>query len=291
MKCVEVTDLVVRYEHVTALDGVSLDLAPGTALGIVGPNGSGKSTLLKAIAGLVRPTSGSVRVLETSPRALPPGTIGYVPQAEEVDYGFPVNVRDVVSMGRYPRLAPLAPFRAQDRRAVDDAIAALDLGALQKRRISELSGGQQRRTFVARAIAQQPKLLPAYNQVAVAVARGEQLVGVAANLNEYPLRVGQGAPIAPMFPPEGSPYTNYPMILLANAPHPHAAELLANWYLSKEGQKSLVEQRGAYSVRADVAPAQGNPPLAQLHPWSAGPVSLQAHDALVTEVSQILGSR
>jgi len=68
-------------------------------------------------------------------------------------------VRDVVSMGRYPRLPPLAPFRAEDRRAVDDAIAALDLGALQKRRISELSGGQQRRTFVARAIAQEPKLL------------------------------------------------------------------------------------------------------------------------------------
>jgi ABC-type Mn2+/Zn2+ transport system ATPase subunit len=62
-------------------------------------------------------------------------------------------------MGRYPRLGPLAPFRAQDKRAVDDAIAALDLGNLQKRRISELSGGQQQRTFVARAIAQEPKLL------------------------------------------------------------------------------------------------------------------------------------
>ena len=86
-------------------------------------------------------------------------TIGYVPQAEDVDYDFPVNVRDVVSMGRYPRLGPLRPFRAQDRRAVDEAIAALDIGPLQRNHISELSGGQQRRVFVARAIAQEPKLL------------------------------------------------------------------------------------------------------------------------------------
>ena len=159
MSVVDVRDLVVRYERVTALDGISLDLAAGTALGIVGPNGSGKSTLLKAIAGLVKPAAGTVRVLDTIPSALPPGTIGYVPQAEDVDYSFPVNVRDVVSMGRYPRLGPLAPFRAHDKQAVDDAIAALDLGNLQKRRISELSGGQQQRTFVARAIAQEPKLL------------------------------------------------------------------------------------------------------------------------------------
>ena len=81
------------------------------------------------------------------------------------------------------------------------------------------------------------------------------------------------------------------MVLLANSQHPHAAELLSNWYLSKEGQTALVQQRGAYSVRADVGPAQGNPPLAQLHPWSPGKVTPEAHAALVAEVSQILGSR
>jgi iron(III) transport system substrate-binding protein len=147
------------------------------------------------------------------------------------------------------------------------------------------------REYLVKFAAQQPKLLPAYNQVVLAVARGEQAVGIVSQLNEYPLRVAQGAPIAPVYPPEGSAYTNYPMMLLANSPHPHAAELFANWYLSKEGQATLVKQRGAYSVRADVAPAVGNPPLAQLHPWSPGRVSAQVHDALVAEVSQILGSR
>jgi manganese transport system ATP-binding protein len=156
---VVVDDVVVQYERVRALDGVSLTLAPGTALGIVGPNGSGKSTLLKVVAGLVAPTSGTVRVFGLAPRDVPPGALGYVPQAEDVNFDFPVNVRDVVSMGRYPHVGPFRRFSARDRRAVDDAIAALDLGPLADRHIAELSGGQQQRAFVARAIAQEPQLL------------------------------------------------------------------------------------------------------------------------------------
>jgi manganese transport system ATP-binding protein len=156
---VDVQGVVVRYDRVLALDGVSLTVERGTALGIVGPNGSGKSTLLKTVAGLIKPDAGTVRVFGDAPRMLRPGAIGYVPQIEEVDFSFPVSVRDVVNMGRYPRLGPFAPFRPADRRAVDDAIAALDLGALEKRHIAELSGGQQRRVFVARAIAQEPELM------------------------------------------------------------------------------------------------------------------------------------
>jgi len=156
---VDVQDVVVRYDRVLALDGVSLHIERGTALGIVGPNGSGKSTLLKTIAGLIKPDAGTVRVFGQAPRNLRPGSIGYVPQIEEVDFSFPVSVRDVVSMGRYPRLGPLARFRASDRTAVDEAIAALDLGAFANRHISELSGGQQQRVFVARAIAQEPELM------------------------------------------------------------------------------------------------------------------------------------
>jgi ABC-type Mn2+/Zn2+ transport system ATPase subunit len=159
VSAVVVDRVVVRYDGVTALNGISVAVDAGTALGIVGPNGSGKSTLLKTVAGLVRPSSGSVRVFDRLPRELPAGTIGYVPQVEEVDFQFPVTVRDVVEMGRYPRLGPFVPFRARDRRAVDEAIAALDLGALQHRHISELSGGQQQRAFLARAVAQEPKLL------------------------------------------------------------------------------------------------------------------------------------
>jgi manganese transport system ATP-binding protein len=156
---VDVQGIVVRYDRVLALDGVSLSVQRGTALGIVGPNGSGKSTLLKTVAGLIRPDAGTVRVFGTEPAALKPGSIGYVPQIEEVDFTFPVSVRDVVAMGRYPRLGPFAPFRAADRQAVDAAIAALDLGPYAGRRISELSGGQQQRVFVARALAQEPELL------------------------------------------------------------------------------------------------------------------------------------
>jgi ABC-type Mn2+/Zn2+ transport system ATPase subunit len=159
VNAVEVRNLHVRYERVEALQGVSFDLPRGTALGIVGPNGSGKSTLLKAVAGLIRPTEGSVRVDGRPPRELPPGTIGYVPQIEDVDWNFPVSVRDVVAMGRFPRAAPFRPFSAHDRSAVNGAIEALDLGALADRHISALSGGQQQRTFVARAIAQEPQLL------------------------------------------------------------------------------------------------------------------------------------
>ncbi len=156
---VVVDDVVVQYERVRALDGVSLTVTAGAALGIVGPNGSGKSTLLKTVAGLVKPARGTVRVFGIAPGNLPAGSIGYVPQVEDADFNFPVNVRDVVSMGRYPHLGPFGRFSAHDRRAVDDAIAALDLGALVDRHISELSGGQQQRAFVARAIAQEPRLL------------------------------------------------------------------------------------------------------------------------------------
>jgi manganese transport system ATP-binding protein len=156
---VVVESVVVQYERVRALDGVSLTVTTGAALGIVGPNGSGKSTLLKTVAGLVKPTSGTVRVFGRSPGSLPAGSIGYVPQADDVDFTFPVNVRDVVSMGRYPHLGPFGRFSAHDRSAVDEAIAALDLGKLVNRHISELSGGQQQRAFVARAIAQEPRLL------------------------------------------------------------------------------------------------------------------------------------
>jgi len=159
VNAVEVRNLHVRYERVEALQGVDFDLPRGTALGIVGPNGSGKSTLLKAVAGLIRPTEGSVLVQGRPPRELPPGTIGYVPQIEDVDWNFPVSVRDVVAMGRFPRAAPFRPLSAHDRSAIASAIEALDLGALADRHISALSGGQQQRTFVARAIAQEPQLL------------------------------------------------------------------------------------------------------------------------------------
>ncbi len=159
MIAVDTHGLSVRYDRVVALDGVTFSLSGGVALGIVGPNGSGKSTLLKTIAGLIAPVAGSLTVFGKRPRDLAPGTIGYVPQIEEVDWNFPASVRDVVAMGRYPRLGAFARFTKRDRAAVDAALEALDLTKLAARHISELSGGQQQRAFVARAIAQEPDLL------------------------------------------------------------------------------------------------------------------------------------
>ena len=177
MNAVEVQGL-----RVEALQGVDFTLPRGTALGIVGPNGSGKSTLLKAVAGLVAPTEGTVLVQGMKPRDLPPGTIGYVPQIEDVDWQFPVSVRDVVTMGRYPRVGAFRRFSAHDHRAVARAIDALDLGAIAERHISELSGGQQQRAFVARAIAQEPLLL----------LLDEPTTGVDAATEESLLRLVRG---------------------------------------------------------------------------------------------------
>ncbi|MDQ2857625.1 MAG: metal ABC transporter ATP-binding protein [Candidatus Eremiobacteraeota bacterium] len=158
-EAVRVRGVSVRYERVLALDRIDLTLETGMALGIVGPNGSGKSTLLKAIAGLVRPESGSIEVFGSAPGTQRPGTIAYVPQIEAVDWSFPASVYDVVAMGRFPRLGVFGRFSKSDRIAVDAALEALRLSDLHDRHISELSGGQQQRAFVARAVAQEPKLL------------------------------------------------------------------------------------------------------------------------------------
>jgi ABC-type Mn2+/Zn2+ transport system ATPase subunit len=152
-------DLVVRYEDFTALVGATFTVHYGESLGIVGPNGSGKSTLLKTIAGLLLPASGSLSVLGSPPRKLPPGTIAYVPQVEAVDWSFPATVWDVVAMGRFARLHFWQRFGARDRQVVRRALDLVDMGALSDRHIANLSGGQQQRVFVARAIAQEPQLL------------------------------------------------------------------------------------------------------------------------------------
>jgi ABC-type Mn2+/Zn2+ transport system ATPase subunit len=152
-------DLDVRYEDFTALVGATFAVHYGEALGIVGPNGSGKSTLLKTIAGLLLPSSGDLSVLGQPPRKLPPGTIAYVPQVEAVDWSFPATVWDVVAMGRFARLHFWQHFGPEDREVVHRALSVVSMADLAGRRISNLSGGQQQRAFVARALAQEPKLL------------------------------------------------------------------------------------------------------------------------------------
>jgi manganese/iron transport system ATP-binding protein len=143
-----------------ALRDASFTLGAGTICGLVGVNGSGKSTLFKSIMGLVRPYAGQVRIAgQPVQAALRRNLVAYVPQAEEVDWTFPVSVRDVVMMGRYGHMSLLRIPRAPDRAAVDAALARVGMADLAERQIGELSGGQRKRVFLARALAQGGQLI------------------------------------------------------------------------------------------------------------------------------------
>ena len=153
--------LTVTYSNGhTALADASFQLTGGTICALVGVNGSGKSTLFKSIMGMVKPVAGRV-VLDDLPirAALKQNLVAYVPQAEEVDWNFPVLVRDVVMMGRYGKMSFLRIPSAEDQRKVDDALARVGLTELAGRQIGELSGGQKKRVFLARALAQEGRVL------------------------------------------------------------------------------------------------------------------------------------
>lgn len=155
MSAIAVSGVTVRYGDVLALDDVSVSVEPARVTGLIGMNGSGKSTLFKSILGLVRPASGTVTVDRGDPAsARKRGRIGYVPQSEDVDWAFPVSVRDVVMMGRYGRQGVLRRARQEDRDAVAEALERVELTDLADRQIGQLSGGQRKRAFVARGIAQ-----------------------------------------------------------------------------------------------------------------------------------------
>ncbi|MDO9410557.1 metal ABC transporter ATP-binding protein [Patulibacter sp.] len=157
---VTVQDLVVSYGPTRALEGVDLTIGAGRVHGLIGMNGSGKSTLFKALMGLVKPTSGTVSLFGDDPReARRHGRVAYAPQDEDVDYAFPVSVREVVAMGRYGRLRSTRRLRPEDRLAVDEALERCELTDLAERQIGALSGGQRKRAFVARGLAQGAELL------------------------------------------------------------------------------------------------------------------------------------
>lgn len=141
-------------------------------------------------------------------------------------------------------------------------------------------------------VAQNPRLLNSYTTAAVGVARGEFPVGVVASVNDYPIRIVQHGPIKAVYPSKGMPFIPFAMMLMANSPHPHAGELFANWYLSKQGQTSAVKQRGAYSWRADVPPPEGAPADLQSHFWYPGiAFIMKNHDSLISEVKQLTGEK
>ncbi|MGI8871122.1 MAG: metal ABC transporter ATP-binding protein [Candidatus Limnocylindria bacterium] len=145
------------YDQRAALDDVTLEIPRGGLVAIFGPNGGGKSTLLKLIAGLVVPWSGSVEVLGAAP-GREARRVAYVPQAEMVDWSFPVSVWDVAMMGRFPLLGPWRRPGRADRSAVSAALERVGMIDRRNVQIGALSGGQRRRAFLARAIAAEPDL-------------------------------------------------------------------------------------------------------------------------------------
>jgi len=146
------------YNGRAALVDVTMHVPHGAQVAIVGPNGAGKSTLFKALVGLLPLRSGRILLHGRTPGGQT-DPIAYVPQREEIDWGFPVTVRDVVMMGRYGRLGWFSRPRAADREVVSHCMEELGIAELAGRAIGELSGGQQQRVFLARALAQQPHVL------------------------------------------------------------------------------------------------------------------------------------
>ena len=157
---IEADQLCVDYNGTVALYDASLRLPEGCICGLVGMNGAGKSTLFKALTGFVRPSRGRIRINgATVAQAQRQQSVAYVPQNEGVDCQFPVSVWDVVMMGRYGSMNQLRIPRNSDRVAVRDAQQRVDLFNLRHRPIGTLSGGQRKRTFLARAIAQRADVL------------------------------------------------------------------------------------------------------------------------------------
>lgn len=157
---IAVNEVTVHYGPVLALDRASFTVEPGRICGLIGMNGSGKSTLFKAIMGMTDPDFGTVSINgESTASARRAGILGYVPQSEDVDWNFPLSVREVVMMGRYGHVGPLRIRRRADREAVDRALERVELTEYADRQIGQLSGGQKKRAFVARGIAQRATIL------------------------------------------------------------------------------------------------------------------------------------
>jgi manganese/zinc/iron transport system ATP- binding protein len=152
-----VYDLTVAYHRKPVIWDVSFDIPPGRLVGVVGPNGAGKSTLLKAIMDLIPRASGRIRLFGESYRRSR-NRVGYVPQRESVDWDFPVDALDVVTMGLYGKIGWCLPVRRKHRELALEALSRVGIADLARRQISQLSGGQQQRTFLARALVQDADL-------------------------------------------------------------------------------------------------------------------------------------
>jgi manganese/zinc/iron transport system ATP- binding protein len=152
-KAVEATDLTVAYREKPVLWDVDLDVPEGVLLAILGPNGAGKTTLIKTILGLINPAAGKVRIYG-QPYAEQRRLVGYVPQRGSVDWDFPTNALDVVTMGLYGKLGWVRRPGRQEHELAMESLRKVGMADFADRQISQLSGGQQQRVFLARALVQ-----------------------------------------------------------------------------------------------------------------------------------------
>ena len=141
----------IGYSQTPVLTGITLLLSPGHALALIGPNGSGKTTLMRALLGSAQVISGEV--------SCPLDFLGYVPQNSDIDLSFPINVRQVVEMGMYPKTKLLRPLSREQKEAVSAALEQIGLVERARERFGTLSGGQRQRVLVARALVAKPRMV------------------------------------------------------------------------------------------------------------------------------------
>ncbi|WP_052487970.1 metal ABC transporter ATP-binding protein [Gordoniibacillus kamchatkensis] len=159
-RIVEIDRLSFLYEHKNVIDNLTFTVLERDFVGLIGPNGAGKTTLLRLLVGLLKPTSGDIRLFGQSISKFQDwDRIGYVPQKNAFNPLFPATVREIVESGLYGRKRLYRKLGASDRRKIDDALDVMRIADLAGRRIGQLSGGQQQRAFLARALVNSPQLL------------------------------------------------------------------------------------------------------------------------------------
>ena len=159
-KTININDFTVKFNNKTILENINLTLGGSKIIALVGANGAGKSTLFKSIMGIINPKDGNIIINGKNPKdALKNNLISYVPQIEEVDWNFPLIVEELVMMGRYNHMNIFRKVSIKDKRIVKESLDFVQMNEFINSQIGELSGGQKKRIFIARALAQESKIL------------------------------------------------------------------------------------------------------------------------------------